>query len=90
MRSHKGGRYYERFMRRCSVPGCGQKHLAKGLCAGHYAHFRTGGAFDALPPVAGLLHHVCERADCFNRIIHAGYCEHHGGKPRGKGGKLEA
>jgi len=33
-------------MKKCSVPGCDRKHLAKGLCALHYDRKRDGRSFE--------------------------------------------
>jgi hypothetical protein len=35
--------------RRCSFPGCGRPHLAKGLCRGHYEQQRAKRALQPLP-----------------------------------------
>lgn len=36
--------------RKCSVEGCGLKHIAKGFCRLHYMRVRYHGTVDLLPP----------------------------------------
>jgi hypothetical protein len=71
------------YMRRCSVPGCGRKHMAKGYCTGHYNRIVT----KTTNPDAPMPHkRQCRFPDCPNEIEGYGFCEYHGGSRRGGGG----
>jgi hypothetical protein len=61
--------------RTCSVNGCDEKLLAKGLCDAHYARLRRGQSLE-YPPIRGTVT-VCTVADCVGRVHAVGLCEAH-------------
>lgn len=60
--------------RKCEMPGCERKHLAQGLCAGHYRELRYYGVLDVMQlqapdgePLAYYREHVTDDTDeCFS------------------------
>lgn len=63
----------------CTVPGCGRKHVARGLCTGHYNRWqKQGEAFDRSPikilQPAGTL---CSIDGCERVIYGKGLCNPH-------------
>jgi hypothetical protein len=62
--------------RRCSFPGCGRPHLAKGLCRGHYEQQRCNRALQPLPsrPRGDP---ACSFVGCGNVAVNRGLCRAH-------------
>ena len=72
--------------RRCSFPGCGRPHLAKGLCRGHYEQQRRKRALQPLPsrPRGDP---ACSFVGCGNVAVNRGLCQAHANQ-RKKGQSL--
>jgi hypothetical protein len=72
--------------RRCSFPGCGRPHLAKGLCRGHYEQQRCNRALQPLPsrPRGDP---ACSFVGCGNVAVNRGLCRAHANQ-RKKGQSL--
>ena len=72
--------------RRCSFPGCGRPHLAKGLCRGHYEQQRCKRALQPLPsrPRGDP---ACSFVGCGNVAVNRGLCQAHANQ-RKKGQSL--
>jgi hypothetical protein len=72
--------------RRCSFPGCGRPHLAKGLCRGHYEQQRAKRALQPLPsrPRGDP---ACSFVGCGNVAVNRGLCQAHANQ-RKKGQSL--
>jgi hypothetical protein len=67
--------------RRCSFPGCGRPHLAKGLCRGHYEQQRRKGSLRPLPP-RRREDPACDFAGCGNVAVNKGLCQAHANQRR--------
>ena len=64
---------YTRTMRKCSIPGCGKKHDARGYCSGHYQKWRVYGD----PLVTKRQRGTCSLEGCERQHAAAGYCSVH-------------
>jgi hypothetical protein len=64
----------ESVKRRCSFPGCGRPHLAKGLCRGHYEQQRLK---RSLRPLPSRLRDdpACSFEGCGNVAVNRGLCQ---------------
>lgn len=63
-------------IRKCSVEGCGKKHLAKGYCDLHYDRFRKYG--DPLKITRNIFNNgVCSVKGCDGKYRAKNYCGKH-------------
>jgi HNH endonuclease len=62
--------------RRCSFPGCGRPHLAKGLCRGHYEQQRLKRPLRPLRP-RRRGDPACSFEGCGNVAVNKGLCQAH-------------
>ena len=67
--------------RRCSFPGCGRPHLAKGLCRGHYEQHRSKRSLQPLPP-RRRGDPACSFVGCGNVAVNRGLCQAHANQRR--------
>lgn len=64
-------------MRACSIPGCGAKFLAKGLCGMHYARVRRFGTTELTQELWRDAMDKCCVAGCINEVAARSMCNKH-------------
>lgn len=63
----------------CDVEGCGKRHLARGMCSGHYSAWERAGRPDGRPVERAEKSEPtpCTMPDCEARSIARGLCHVH-------------
>lgn len=64
-------------MRTCDRPGCGQRHLARGLCSKHYSQAMRDGTAPAPKRATYAPGQECMIPGCTMRVAAKHYCHHH-------------
>jgi 5-methylcytosine-specific restriction endonuclease McrA len=64
-------------MRKCSVPGCGRKHLAKGFCNTHYTRVKKHPLSPNLTPLLLPWPKKCSVLGCNRKYCNKGFCRTH-------------